>query len=175
MNTKLVSIILVIVMLLSLCACKNKQEEAKNTTEEVKTEVTAPAETTVATEPTETLADIDRDDVVRETEPAVNKGTIITGEDKNQEETADEEDAAQDEDNATTPVETVPAEEVGISIEEKTEYEKLLEMSGEEQQAFMESFESLEAFFAWLEEAKAEYEAKNPGIEIGTDGIVAIG
>ena len=127
------------------------------------------------TEPTETLADIDRDDVVRETEPAVNKGTIITGEDKNQEETADEEDAAQDEDNATTPVETVPAEEVGISIEEKTEYEKLLEMSGEEQQAFMESFESLEAFFAWLEEAKAEYEAKNPGIEIGTDGIVAIG
>lgn len=170
MNKKLTSILLVLAMILSLCACS--KEPTENTAETAEPEAAAPVETTVATEPTETLPDIDRDDVVRETEPEVNKGTIITGEDK--EKTSEEEDTEQAEEN-TTPPETVPAEEVGNSAEEKTEYEKLLEMSGEEQQAFMESFESLDAFFAWLEEAKAEYAAKNPGIEIGEGGIVAIG
>lgn len=170
MNKKLMSFILVIVMLLSLCACKNKATEAESTTEAAKSEETVPAETILVTEPTETLADIDRDDVVRETEPEVNKAIIITGE----EETTNENEEDSTEGNEVL-METVPVEEIGTVVAEKTEYEKLMEMSGEEQQEFMESFESLDAFFAWLETAKAEYEAKNPGIEIGGDGIVVVG
>lgn len=173
MNTKLISIVLLIAMLLSLCACKNKQVEADSATEAVESTEAATVEATVATEPTETLADIDRDDVVRETEPEVNKATIITEEDESTEETTEEEDPSETEE--TAPLETVPVEDIGTVVEEKTEYEKLMEMSGEEQQAFMESFESLDAFFAWLEAAKAEYEAKNPGIEIGGDGIIVVG
>lgn len=48
-------------------------------------------------------------------------------------------------------------------------------MSGEEQQEFFESFDSVEAFFEWYNEAKAKYEAEHPSIEIGGDGKVDAG
>ncbi|MBR2223812.1 MAG: hypothetical protein IJ973_05750, partial [Christensenellaceae bacterium] len=55
-----------------------------------------------------------------------------------------------------------------------TSYEAYHAMSGEEQRAFMESFDDIEDFFAWYNNAKAEYEAKNPDIEI-TDGNIDLG
>ena len=48
-------------------------------------------------------------------------------------------------------------------------------MTPQEQQAFFESFESYEAFFAWLEEAKRIYEEKQNRIEIGDGGSVNLG
>lgn len=55
-----------------------------------------------------------------------------------------------------------------------TSYEAYHAMSGEEQRAFMESFDDIEDFFAWYNNAKAEHEAANPDIEI-TDGNIDLG
>ena len=51
----------------------------------------------------------------------------------------------------TTPVETTPQ----VTI---TEYEWYLSLSAEAQQAFFETFDSIDAYFAWLNNAKAEFE-----------------
>jgi hypothetical protein len=48
-------------------------------------------------------------------------------------------------------------------------------MSPQEQQAFFESFESYEAFFAWLEEAKRVYEENQNRTEVGGDGSIDVG
>ena len=45
-------------------------------------------------------------------------------------------------------------------------------MSGAEQRAYQESFESLDAFFEWYNTVKEAYEKENPPIEIGGDGAV---
>ncbi len=52
-----------------------------------------------------------------------------------------------------------------------TEYEKYLAMSGEEQQAFFESFGDPAAFFKWLNAARDEYNALYPAVEIGNGEI----
>lgn len=52
-----------------------------------------------------------------------------------------------------------------------TEYEKYQSMSAEEQMEYMNSFESVDAFFAWYNSAKEEYEAQIPVIEVG-DGPI---
>lgn len=158
MNKRIYAVIAIFSVIFVLAGCKKDvDEKVVNETEKM----------TVASEavtlPTETIPEIDREDGVRETEPAVNKATIVE---------KTEEDA---EDQVSSSSETVPAEDVGIPVEEKSEYEKLLAMSGEEQKAFMESFETMDDFFNWLDAAKAEYEAKTAPIEIGSDGVVNIG
>ena len=77
------------------------------------------------------------------------------------------------------PIETQPSDshitqksEAGAEL---TEYEKYMAMSGADQKVYMESFDSIEAFFNWLQNAKAEHEAANPSIEIGADGKIDIG
>lgn len=52
-----------------------------------------------------------------------------------------------------------------------TEFEWYNALSGDEQMAFMESFESVPAFFDWYNAAKAEYDALHPEIEVGDDVI----
>jgi len=52
--------------------------------------------------------------------------------------------------------------------------EEFQNMSAADQQAFMGTFENLDLFFAWYNQAKAEYEAANPPIDVG-DGSVDIG
>lgn len=46
-------------------------------------------------------------------------------------------------------------------------YEKFQAMSPSEQQAFVNSFPSLDAFFEWYNAAKAKYEAEHPPIDVG--------
>lgn len=53
-----------------------------------------------------------------------------------------------------------------------TDYEKYNAMTGAEQMEFINSFDSIEDFFAWLHKAEAEYDAAHPDIEIGDDGVV---
>lgn len=163
MNKKLMIIAALCVALL-FAACKNDAPQ-KAEEENVKQTTVAEATTVAQTEPTETLPDIEREDGVRETEPAVNKAIVVTGP-----ATEPTEGSAEDKTK-----ETVPAEEVGISVEETTAYENLMAMSGEDQKAFMESFGSMDAFFAWLDAAKAEHDAIKAPIEIGSDGVVNIG
>lgn len=54
-------------------------------------------------------------------------------------------------------------------------YEEYIAMSGEEQQKYFESFESVEAFFEWYNAAKAKYDEENESIEIGGDGSIDLG
>lgn len=54
-----------------------------------------------------------------------------------------------------------------------TDYEAYIAMSGPEQQKFMESFDSIQAFFEWHIAAKAAYEAAHPPVYIVGDGINA--
>ena len=59
----------------------------------------------------------------------------------------------------------------GTTTKEPT-YEEYLNMSGQEQQAWFESFEDPEAFFAWYDQGKAAYDAAQDKVEIGEDGTV---
>lgn len=58
---------------------------------------------------------------------------------------------------------------------ELSDYETFRQLSPADQQKYMESFASVEAFFEWYNKAKAEYEAANPPIEIGGDSSVDLG
>ena len=51
-------------------------------------------------------------------------------------------------------------------------YEEYQALSGAEQMAYMESFPSVQDFFAWYNEAKAKYDAEQDRIEIGGDGNI---
>lgn len=54
-------------------------------------------------------------------------------------------------------------------------YEDWLGFSAEEQEAWMNTFDSMPAFFGWYNTAKKKYEEENPSIEIGPDGSVDMG
>ena len=56
----------------------------------------------------------------------------------------------------------------------KMDYQTFQSMTGAEQRAFQDSFESIEAFFAWYNTAKEAYEKENPSIEVGGDGVVTL-
>lgn len=71
--------------------------------------------------------------------------------------------------NTEAPVATL-APEAG-HIANTTAYEQYNNMSGDEQLAFYRTFDSSEAFIAWYNAAKADYEASNPAIEITGDVI----
>lgn len=75
--------------------------------------------------------------------------------------------------------ETEPTEKPGnndpveVPDPEDVDYREFMDMTPAEQQAFMESFESIEAFFEWYEAAKEKYEKENPPIDVG-DGNVTL-
>ena len=68
-----------------------------------------------------------------------------------------------------TPEETVPED---TTPPYKPTYEEYCAMTSQEQVAFFNSFSDVEDYFLWFEWAKADYEERNPGIEIGPDGII---
>lgn len=70
--------------------------------------------------------------------------------------------------DATQSVEKVPSDSSLM------EYKKFQNLSPSEQQKYVESFSSIEAFFSWYNAAKEEYENANPAIEVGS-GTVDIG
>ena len=181
MYKKITSFILLVLMLLTIVGCKENSEDhisgdAKDTTPET-TEVTIPGveqssfedikpveNTGKQTEEptlTETIENSGDANQTLETFPTINETT---------EPDTTEEDQVDNSDTATKPIEIKPA-----VVE--TEYEKYIGMSGTQQKDFMESFGSMEEFFAWLQNAKAEYEAAHPEIPIedGTIDLSKIG
>lgn len=130
----------------------NELGEPEFNTTEAQAETKAEEEDDETTEPEETESD--------ETEP----------EETNPSETEPVETKPEE---TTAPV-TEPETEPQPTAKPMTDYERYLNMSGDEQTAFIESFDSVEAFFAWLNNAKAEHEAANPDIPIG-DGSIDLG
>lgn len=102
-----------------------------------------------------------------------------TGKDESPETTTPPSTDKEEEPDETTPPATDKEEEPDVTTppttdETVTSYEWYHAMSGAEQKAFIESFDSIEDFFAWYNSAKAEYEALHPDVEIG-DGNVDLG
>lgn len=109
------------------------------------------------------------------------EGTTVgtTGKNESPETTTPPSTDKEEEPDETTPPATDKEEEPDVTTppttdETVTSYEWYHAMSGAEQKAFIESFDSIEDFFAWYNRAKAEYEAQNPDIEVG-DGNVDLG
>lgn len=77
---------------------------------------------------------------------------------------------------------TPPAEETTERGEDTSEenpsaapsptYEEYSAMTSQEQVDFYNSFPDIEGFFLWFEAAKADYEERHPGIEIGPGDVI---
>jgi len=81
---------------------------------------------------------------------------------------------------AVEPTATQSPEESAAAVAEKTDggattYEQFLALTPNEQDAFMQSFESMDAFTAWLVAAQEAYTAGMDIEEIGVDGVISIG
>ena len=61
---------------------------------------------------------------------------------------------------------------ISIEVPEgEIDYEEFTAMSPTQQRVYMESFESLDAFFEWYNAAKEVYEQAHPPIDVG-DGVI---
>lgn len=165
MNKRTIALMLAAVMLMSLAACKTENDPVVTTAESVPGAVTIPEgfwETVEATEektPAEDAAETQRES---EETPET---TVPQESEETPETTAPAQDETQPSDREQ---ETVKPTESGTGM---TEYEWYNNLSGDAQMAFMESFDSIAAFFDWYNAAKAEYERLNPSIEIGDSNI----
>ena len=160
MKKRLVILIVAALLLMALAACKKDEAPAGTVAESVPGAVTIPEGfwETAETTPEETEAAEETGEAAATTEPA-------------QEET-EPTSAGQEETEPSSPEqETVKPTEPAANV---TGYEWYNNLSGDEQMAFMESFDSIAAFFDWYNAEKAEYERQNPNIEIG-DGNIDLG
>lgn len=67
------------------------------------------------------------------------------------------------------------AKEVRTYQKQNMTYEEFMDLTAEEQQAYFETFVSIEDYFAWYNAAKQEYEENKDKVDIGGDGNVDIG
>lgn len=171
MNKKLTTLILGLMILLILTACR-KETQVQSTTETTETIFETIAEYAPALEKN-TFEDVDMIENSDEQASVTNSTESKETEPEETEPKATEPKTT--ETNVTEPetTEFQPTESAPTIV--KTEYEKYMEMSGAEQKAYMETFDSIDAFFNWLQNAKTEHEAAHPSIEIGADGKIDIG
>ena len=171
MNKKTIALLLALLLLLSGCKAKNNAAA----------EATDAPETIAVTEentPTETLHPALTDNPFGDgwTEPSepVQAGETTAATEASKETEAPEETEAPKATEA--PDATEPAAKPTEAPEDNGEmnYDKYMSMSAKEQSDYMNSFESVDAFFAWYNAAKAEHDAQNPDIEVG-DGSFDLG
>lgn len=188
MMKKRILAVLLVILVLAMAGCgRKKVEETTPMTDPVTT-----VESTVAETKDIPLEDNIFDDDPEETTEATEATEETESQDQNSDSSVEPTEAAQPTDpkpttpkpteptKPTKPTETTDPTEGTKPAEDEssdgnlTEYEQFQNMSPEQQQAYMESFESIEAFFEWLNEAKEAYEKANPPIEVGS-GTIDIG
>lgn len=187
MNWKLITLALAILLILSLTACNSDTVPATEPTDATEVilvpgvvEMEIPATNPFETEGTEgTDPTAKPENPTEATNPKTEDPKDVTtpSEEATEptEETLPSEEVTEPTEETTPSEETVPPTEGGNQGSAgKTAYEDYINMTGEQQLAFMQSFDSMEAFFAWLNAAKAEYEAQNPGTDVG-DGNIDLG
>ena len=183
---KLLAVMMVFALLLALNACGKKNTE--------QTETNAPETEAPAILVPEENAGVDATEKNEETEAATeateadtpvvdNPFGEVEGEDTPTQPAATEPKPTEKHDNDKKPQETKPAgdknptdstkptEKPGSGDSDAVTYEEYMQMTATEQRDYMESFESVDAFFAWYNAAKAEYDAQNPDIEVGNGSI----
>lgn len=195
MNKRLLTIILALAVALALAACRSNTEdptaapteptsvqtEAPETVEatEAPTELTIPGEP----DPYDTLATAPSTEPTAEpTQPAAEETLpgdvdvslgVVPGESTPD---LDEEDGNGNSGTAQQPqTQPTTGENSGSNdapvITEVT-YESYIAMSGEQQQAFINQFASVEEFVKWYNASKEKYDAEHPDIEIGGDTVI---
>ena len=151
------------IMLLLLTGCNKKQDVPAQT--DAQPGIAAEA-TTVPAETRASIPGVEDSIFDDETGPAHEETTASDESTKPTEAETPEE---------TKPQETEPETDTSQPADKQpTAYEKFHNMSAAEQQAFMETFDSLDSFFVWYNNVKAEYEAANPPIDVG-DGRIDMG
>lgn len=132
----------------------------------------------------ETLAETEPTPVVTATpEPLPEPGTVVLDPEKGISATfgvaeGDAEEVEEEEPTATPTPTAAPsptASPTPVPVPEdpaQTAYELFYAMSPEQKDAFLNSFESYEAFYEWLVAAQAEFKEKHPDIEIGPGGVI---
>lgn len=160
---KSIIILACFIFALCLCACSNKganeqmQNNAANTDNTTKTEVSIPTDSG--------LADSVFDDVSNPTKPQ-------SGEKTEHEESQETVDSTTPSDSVDTTDSVSDATAPNTAPEEMT-YEAFTALTPEEQRLYQASFKDLDAFFAWYSAAKEKYEQENPPIDI--DGPINLG
>lgn len=178
------SILIFVLILLLLCGCKNNKHNAQeNETVAVPTEeMTVVTEATVETIPpvpgVEMYIPEEGDGVTldEENSEATEHGEINT--DQEQDAETDKDVKNTEATSGTEPIKESTEKEddqnkqqESSTVTEMSDYEKYINMSGDEQAAFIESFSSVASFFEWLNNAQAEYEASIPKTEIDGDTL----
>lgn len=171
MNKKVITILLLtLTIILVLYGCGNNSEPtiASETTGAI-IEATVPG-TELPTHPQV------EDWIDETTEPLEAETEGTEPEETETEETEPEETETEEtEPEETNPENTTPEETTSDKpSNEVTSYEKYMNMSPAEQQAFFESFGSIEAYLAWYDAAVAEYEANTNVTDI-SGGSVDLG
>jgi len=138
------------------------------------TTVVPEAETTTSeTETTTPYTTLSEEEMSKLVQDALDKGLIEEW----------EEEPTESEDEGNTTAQTQPDQKTETTTQQitqpagaasQTEYGKYLAMSPEEQQEYFETFDSIDAYFDWLNKAKAEYEKVLNATEL-KDGTVDIG
>lgn len=173
MNAKLLTLLLVSVLVLAMTACNSNTVPAADPTDA--TEGTLPPGVVELETPVDNPFETETTEATESTEAPVDPTEATEPETEPTEETTPSEEVTEPTEETTPSEETVPPTEGDNQGNAgTTSYEAYLNMSGDQQLAFMQSFDSMEAFFAWLNAAKAEYEAQNPGVDVG-DGNIDLG
>ena len=172
MKNKLLIFILTATLFI-LAGCGKQAAEVLSAQE---TETTTETTTEVTIEPNvteESIPGVEDSIFDDETEPSQETEPEATEPDTTEPEETDPEGSAGTE--GSEPTEEAPSTEPSQpSGETETEYQRFQNMSAADQQSFMDTFDSIEAFFEWYNNAKAEHEAANPPIDVG-DGNIDIG
>lgn len=168
MNKRFYVLALSLAVLIMLASCAVKDPEQTDNLIE---------DTSSATEPTEAP------------EPTKNNGVIIgapsvSDEESNEYETQPEtqpESQPESETEASEPAEDLPTATEGENHDNPespteatgvtTSYQEYMNMSADQQEAFISSFESMDAFMVWFNNAKAEYDSTDGAIDVGSGSV----
>ncbi len=157
-NKKIICILMVLLSAILACACANNSD-----TQQGQVDTTFSSDPTKDTEisiPTDSgLSDSVFGEESRKPTITDNQASAQTPDQTTQ----DPSDPTEPSVEATAP-DTTPAEMT---------YEDFVALTPEEQRLYQESFNNLDAFFAWYTAAKEKYEKENPPIDI--DGPIDLG
>jgi len=144
-----------------MCGCKKNEASVDPT--EIETEMTEPTDVTGSETDNTAVPGVEANDF-EDSDFEEDETTEATEEATDSTEPSEEETDPTEEE--TKPEDTDPTE--GDTI---TDFEWYNSLSGAEQQEFMNTFESVEAFFEWYNAAKSEYDALHPDVEINDGNI----
>ncbi len=195
MYKKILAILMLAVMLLSFCACSANDTETgeiagddnvvNNETTETPNDNNPESQPSKDNNATDTVVDQTRPDTNGNTvtETPVDDNNSVSDEKENEGTTTTPGSIGTPSDGIISddPHKTEPEQQPGVNSPANPDptfdpsgytYRDYQDMTGEEQEAFFDNFESVEKFFEWLNAAKAQDEILNPSKDIIDGGEI---